>query len=329
MQQVLPGSTHEEEVKRTARILEIVRIIATAPRRYSRKALAERFEIGERMITKDLSIIRNGLKLEVISSPDGYYFEKTPTLPALQYSFSEALALLTAVQSAQQMGSTSPDLSAAVARLEALFPEDFGPLLGQIKRPATVTAHGQHRQQMLALLNRALLSQHKVEIVYETASRGGDMTQRIVRPYAVMPYVRSWQLVAYCEMRQTVRMFKLDRIQHARILDECYAIPESFNLDSYMGNTWGLLRGDPQETEDVELCFDAEAGRWVAEEDWHPTQQVEHLDDGRMLFRVRIVVTSEFVKWVLRYGSQVRVEQPAHLRQTIHSEHIRAANLNR
>jgi predicted DNA-binding transcriptional regulator YafY len=326
--QTLPGTTHEEEVKRTARILEIVRIIATAPRRYGRKALADRFEISERMITKDLSIIRNGLKLEILSSPDGYYFEKTPSLPSLQYSFSEALALLTAVQSAQQMGSASPDLSAAVARLEALFPEDFGPLLRQCKRSPIVTAHRQRRQQMLALLNRALLSQHKVQMVYETASRGGDITQRIVRPYAVIPYVRSWQLVAYCEMRQTVRMFKLDRIQHAIIQEDRYEIPDSFDIDDYMGNTWGLLRGNSQETEDIELCFDNETGRWVAEEEWHPTQQVEHLDNGCVLFRVRIVITSEFVKWVLRYGSQVQVKQPTHLRHTIHDEHTRAANLN-
>ena len=118
MQGLLPEASQEEAAKRTARILEIVRTIAAAPRRYSRKTLADRFEVSERMITKDLSIIRNGLKLEVSASPDGYFFARTPNLPSLQYSFSEALALLTAVQSAQQMGAASPDLSAAIARLE-------------------------------------------------------------------------------------------------------------------------------------------------------------------------------------------------------------------
>ena len=51
-----------EETKRTTRILEIVRIIATAPRRYLRRDLAQRFEVSERMIQKDLDVIRHGLR---------------------------------------------------------------------------------------------------------------------------------------------------------------------------------------------------------------------------------------------------------------------------
>ena len=51
-----------EETKRTSRILEIVQIIATAPRRYLRRHLAHRFEVSERMIQKDLDVIRHGLK---------------------------------------------------------------------------------------------------------------------------------------------------------------------------------------------------------------------------------------------------------------------------
>jgi len=39
-----------EETKRTSRILELVQIIAVAPRRYLRRDLAQRFEISERMI---------------------------------------------------------------------------------------------------------------------------------------------------------------------------------------------------------------------------------------------------------------------------------------
>lgn len=326
----LPGTTNEEELKRTSRILEMVLMIATAPERFSRKALAERFEIGERMITKDLTIIRHGLKLDLQRSQDGYYFGDTPNLPALQYSFPEALALLSAVQAAQQMAvAGNPDLAAAVARLRSLFPAEFAPLLQQVCKPTPVTAHGLHRQQMLMLLNRALLAQSKVNMIYETASRNGDVSERVVRPYAIMPYVRSWQLVAYCERRNAVLMFKLDRIQQASILTDHYQIPESFTLDSYMGGTWGAIRSDGGAAEDVQLHFDAQAGRWVAEEDWHPTQQVDHLENGSMLFRVNIVITPEFVKWVLYYGSQVKVIEPAHLRETVYAEHLRAAHLYR
>jgi predicted DNA-binding transcriptional regulator YafY len=322
------GSANDEEIKRTSRILEMVLMIASAPERFSRKMLADRFEISERMVTKDLTVIRHGLKLDLCHSSQGYYFSKPPAIPALRFTFPEALSLLNAVQAAQQFsGVASGDLAAAIARLEALFPAEFTPLLRQINTPASVTAQGQHRHQMLMLLNRALLLRRKVEITYETASRGGDVTQRTVRPYAVMPYDRSWQMIAYCEFRQAVVMFKLDRIHQATVLTSGYEIPTTFDLNEYMGNTWGALRVPGGVAEDICLHFDTEAGRWVAEERWHASQEVERLPDGSLIFRVRTVVTDEFVKWVLRYGSQVVVLAPESLREAVRAEHLRAAAL--
>ncbi|MGQ9598294.1 MAG: helix-turn-helix transcriptional regulator [Anaerolineae bacterium] len=148
----------DEELKRTSRILELVQIIAIAPRRYLRRDLAARFEVTERMIQKNLDVIRHGLKLPLCHSPEGYYFENVPRLPALQYTFAEALALLQAVQAAQQMsGISSAELVAAVARLEALFPAEFTPLLRQVVSRPVITAQRKHRQQILMLLNRAFL----------------------------------------------------------------------------------------------------------------------------------------------------------------------------
>lgn len=317
---------HSEEMKRTSRILEIVQIVATAPQRYLRRDLAQRFEISERMIQKDLEIIRHGLKLPLWHSPKGYYFEEVPRLPALQYTFAEALALLLAVQAARQVsGVSSAELAAAVARLEALFPPEFTPLLRQAVGRPVITAQREHRQQMLILLNRALLEGRKVRLIYETRSRGGEVSERVIRPYHIMPYVRSWQLVAYCERREAVRMFKVDRIQEATLLDERYCIPADFDMDAYMGAGWGAMRSGTGEPVDVVLRFEPEAGQWVSEEYWHPSQKAEPQPDGYVIFRLHIAaITPEFVNWVLYYGSRVEVLEPAGLRERVAEEHRRA-----
>ncbi|MGQ9560541.1 MAG: helix-turn-helix transcriptional regulator, partial [Candidatus Oleimicrobiaceae bacterium] len=110
-----------EELKRTSCILELVQIIAVAPRRYLLGGLATRFGASERMIQKDLDVIRHGLRLSLLHSPEGYYFEEVPRLPALQYTFPEGLAILLAVSAARQVSRIgSAELAAAVARLEAL-----------------------------------------------------------------------------------------------------------------------------------------------------------------------------------------------------------------
>lgn len=329
MKDVLTGSGRPEDVKRIARILNIVQMIASAPRRYLRRDLAAHFEVTERMIQKDLEVVRHGLVLPLAHDSQGYFFEITPRLPALQYSFAEALALLLAVQAAQQVsGISSSELAAAIARLESLFPAAFTPLLRQHGQRQPLTAQGQHRHQMLTLLNRALLEGRKVRMLYETRSRSGERSERVVQPYALYPYVRSWQLIAYCERRKQVLMFKVDRIEEAIVSDEVYTIPEDFNVEAYMGNTWGLLRGEGGESAEVILHFAVDAGRRVAEEHWHASQSAEVQSDGSVLFRLHIAITPEFVNWVLYYGSQVEVLAPESLRQQVAEEHRKAAEVN-
>jgi len=146
-----------------------------------------------------------------------------------------------------------------------------------------------------------------------------------VRPYHIMPYVRSWQLIAHCERRGEVLMFKVDRIQEAMLLDERYSIPADFNLDAYLGAAWGIMRGEAGEPVDVMLRFEPKAGRWVTEEYWHSSQQAEEQPDGHVLFRLHMAVTPEFVNWLLYYGSRVEVLEPPGLREQVAEEHRRAA----
>jgi len=317
-----------DEMKRISRILELTHMIAVRPNRYLRRDLASRFEISERTIQKDLDIIRNGMKLSLMHSRDGYFFEEMPILPALQYTFSEALALLLAVRTAQQIsGIGTGELAAAVARLEALFPSEFGSLLKQaVHQPATSVPR-EHRQQMLALLHAALAGNRKVRMTYKTSSRDGALSERVVRPYHIQLHVRSWHLIAYCELRNEVRMFKVDRIEEAALTDKSYSIPEAFNVEEYIGNAWGIVRGTEAKTEEVTLHFDDEAGRWVSEEFWHHSQSVELHPDGGVLFRVQIPVTPEFVHWVLYYGARVEVLEPGWLRDRVAEEHGKAAKI--
>jgi predicted DNA-binding transcriptional regulator YafY len=168
----MPTTSRLEETKRISRVIEIIRMIAVSPGRYLRRDLADRFEVSERMIQKDLEIVRHGLKFELLHDLAGYRFERVPVLPALHFTLSEALSLLLALQAAWQVpGIGSVELAASVARLKAQFPPEFIPLLDKVTCRPSVTARGEHRQEMLSLLNHALANRCKVRIVYETRSR--------------------------------------------------------------------------------------------------------------------------------------------------------------
>ncbi len=317
-----PSYTRDEELKRASRLLQIIEMISVSPHRYTRQDLAAHFEVSVRMIGKDLQIIRHGLKCEVVRGDKGYYLERVPRLPAVQYTLTEAIALLTAVQAAQRVsGVGSPELAGAIARLEALFPPEFAPLLRQASAPLPHnTGREERRHGMLMVLNWALVEERKVRLTYSTRSRGGEINERTVHPYHLMPYERSWQLIAFCELRQEVLMFKIDRIQRAALLQDHYEIPADFELDRYLGDTWGIVREPGQAPERVVLRFESDAGQRVMEEDWHASQEAVVQGDGSVLFTLYTVVTPELLSWVLRHGSRVEVLAPEGLRERVRSE---------
>ena len=325
----MSGQGRDNTIRRTARVLDIIQWITLYPRHWSRRALAEHYGVSERMIQKDLEIIRYRLGLSLQHEDGTYYFERLPQLPVATYSFSEALALLAAARAAQAIpGINSAELAAAIARLESLFPAEMGRLLRDALEKLPRRAVQAHRQEMLTLLHRALAERRQVRIRYATASRGGEAKDRVVEPYHIMPYGRSWHLIAYDHLRQEVIQFKVDRVQEAEILETVYTIPADFDPDAYLGDAWGVMRGASGEPERVVLLFEPEAGRWVAEEIWHKSQISEVLPDGRVLVKFYVGITPEMVNWLLYYGSRVQVLEPDWLRERVVEEHWRAAEVN-
>ncbi|MDW8101163.1 MAG: WYL domain-containing protein [Anaerolineae bacterium] len=249
-------------------------------------------------------------------------------MPTTTYSFAEALALLTAARAAQAIpGVNSAELAAAIARLESIFPSEIGRLAREATETLPRRAVKAHRQEMLTLLHRALAERRQVRIVYATGSRAGEVAERVVEPYHILPHGRSWHLIAYDHWRQEVLQFKVDRVQEAELLETTYTIPADFDLDAYLGNAWGVMRGAAGESERVVLLFEPEAGRWVAEEEWHRSQQSEVLPDGRVRVSFYVGITPEMVNWLLYYGSRVQILEPAWLRERVAEEHRRAAEM--
>ncbi|MHC1729600.1 MAG: helix-turn-helix transcriptional regulator [Syntrophobacteraceae bacterium] len=321
----MTGACRLEETKRIGRVIQIIQMIASNPGRYLRRTLAEHFEVSERMIQKDLDIIRNSCKFDLLHSPAGYSFECVPRFP-LKFSLSEALSLLMAVDAAWQIsGVGSSELAASIDKLKSIFPAEFISLLNKVTDQPLPAESGEHRRKILSLLNHALARKHKVRMLYETRSRDGQASERTICPYHIKLHVRSWHVIAYCQNREAIRTFKIDRIRQASLTGERYTIPADFDVLDYLGETWGVMSGTGRPPVDIVLHFEPEAGHWVCEEQWHASQSFEELPDGSILFRVRIDITPEFVNWLLYYGSRVQVLEPDYLRKQVAAEHMRAA----
>jgi proteasome accessory factor B len=63
----------------------------------------------------------------------------------------------------------------------------------------------------------------------------------------------------------------------------------------------------------------------VGEATWHPSQAVHELPDGSLEWRARVSGTIEIRLWILSWGDEVEVLEPAALREDVAATHARAA----
>jgi predicted DNA-binding transcriptional regulator YafY len=309
------------ETTRIARILDIVWRISNAPRYWTRKRLADEFEVSERSISSDLGIIKHRLKFQLCSARGlGYYFPTIPRLPSVSYSVPEALALILAAHASRRMaGVPYHDLATAITRLSSVIPDELRLMVERLvsEGPGEID---EHREHVLGECTRAISSGRSLDMEHESASGDGELTHRRVDPYEVISYGRSWYLIGYCHLREDVRLFKIDRVRSIVLSDVRFERRPDFDLTAYLSPSWGLMRGVEGPVEEVVLRFRPPASRWVAEERWHGTQQVAWLSDGAMEFRVTIQITPEFRRWVFHYGRDVDVIAPASLRAWVADE---------
>ena len=67
----------------------------------------------------------------------------------------------------------------------------------------------------------------------------------------------------------------------------------------------------------VALKFTAVQAPYVRERIWHPSQQLEAQPDGSLILRFKASGEFEIKRWILGWGNQVEILEPAELRQTI------------
>jgi proteasome accessory factor C len=137
---------------------------------------------------------------------------------------------------------------------------------------------------LLGTLRAAAADHRQVEIDYYSFGRD-DRTLRVVDPYAVFSASGQWYVSGWCHRVDDERLFRVDRILAARLLDTPFdppAVPPE--LAAYRADA-----GDRRVTLDLEP-----SARWVVEQ--YPVEAVEEVDGGRL----RVTLAASQPAWLER-----------------------------
>ena len=308
-------------VKRLTRLLKLLQMLASGPGQNS-SGLAKICGVGRRTIFRDLESLRAaGVPLAYDREAGRFSIPSAFFLPPTNFTADEALSLLAL---AGEMGRNrslpfyEPVYSAAL-KLESNLP---GPLRQEVRRSLrsikirmNQVGHLSGKADVYHALVSAIEKRRVVELQYDSLTEWESITTKL-RPYQLVFSRRSWYVIGRSSLHREVRIFNLSRVISLVTLREQFRIPKSFELDQYLGNAWHLIPS-PGRDSHVRVRFKSLVARNVAEVIWHKTQQTKFLPDGSLDFRVTVSGLNEIAWWILGYGDQAEVLQPARLRRLI------------
>jgi predicted DNA-binding transcriptional regulator YafY len=307
-----------ERLSRIRHLLEQRRVV-------SRAVFLAELEISWATLKRDLTFLRDRMNMPVEFDRDaGGYRLGTPTsgpqygLPGLWFNAQEIVALLTMHRLLEELdsgGLLGPHVAPLTDRLRSMLGAAQASAEEVMQRVRVIAAHNRPvTPRCFEVLGSALVQRQRVDIDYYTRSRD-ERGRREISPQRMVHYRNAWYLEAWCHRSGALRVFAMDAIEDARLLDVRARHVAPATLDQTLGEGYGIYRGRTRDW--AVLHFSADAARWVRAEVWHPKQQAHELPDGGLELRIPYAATPELEMDILRHGEQVRVVEPAELRLRI------------
>jgi len=307
----------------TGSATRLTRLLALVPYLLRRPGVsiaqaAKDFAISEEQLVKDLELLfmcglPGGMPDDLIDAhweDDQIYLANADTISRpLRLGVDEALALMVGLRMlAGLQGLADRDaINRTIAKLERAAGE-----AAEAAKNIEVEISSRGRGEVLATCTLALTQGNRLHLRYYVPTRD-EITERDVDPMRIVldgvPYLEGW-----CHRAEDVRLFRLDRIQEAVVLDEPAKVPDEVqprNLDD------GLFQPSVDDTL-VTMELDP-AAHWVVE--YYQCEWVEELPDGE---RLRIGLRTPDTRWVarlvLRLGGAARIVAPVELADRVRDQ---------
>lgn len=167
-------------------------------------------------------------------------------------------------------------------------------------------------------IQTAIRNKTKVRIIYH--SFGGDEdTIRVIHPYELMINDGALSVVGFCELRNDIRDFRVSRIRVITPLEETFVIPEDYFLKKARSK---FIHLSGSVVEQIILSFEGPTAKYIQEYEADLADEIVETATGIHFIR-DTAVTDELIRWILQFGSGVRVLNPPHLKEKIRQELVK------
>jgi predicted DNA-binding transcriptional regulator YafY len=276
--------------------------------------LAVELNVSERTVHRYIAMLDEmGIPLYSERGPyGGFSLVRGYKLPPLIFTAEEATVLYMGAHLVRDVwGHTYDDaVTAATAKLDNVLPDDLRQEVARAQQSLVIgeLARRDYRpwEPTIHTLRQCIGERHRVRLVYRSLARQED-TERMLDPYALTFQWGLWYLVGYCHLRQDLRTFRVDRIQHTTPLEDRFTMPRDFRVREYLART---MRYVPHYRVVVHLEADVAVQVRERHGDW---MEITDEADGSIIAQFEAANLDWATGWVLSFGSTAQVLEPQEL----------------
>lgn len=282
------------------RLFEMIYLLLDR-RRMTAKELAERFEVSERTVYRDVEVL-SAAGIPVYATKGrggGIQLLDDFVLDKSVLSEREKNEILFSLQG--MSAAHYPEIDEVLNRLSSLFQQGS---TAWIDVDFTQWGSDEGEKKKFFLLRDAILSRKRVRMCY--CSAYGIQSSRTVEPVKLRFKGKAWYLQAYCCKRQEYRMFKLFRISDLVVTDELFEpkqLPSWENEKPSFSQVELKLRFSPTIFYRVYEEFDRS---WILQD-----------EDGSLLVSASFPMDEWVYGYLLSFGEELEVLEPEPVRETL------------
>ena len=154
-------------------------------------------------------------------------------------------------------------------------------------------------------INQAIEEKRCIQLVHHSIDKG--RTNRVIEPLVLLFKAADWYIYAFCRERQSLRCFKLVRIQELKVLDEHFE-----ERDVEIGGFYDFF----EETEDKEIILktDKEFAKFIQE--FHYVVNVKKQGND-VIITLLYTLNNWLYNVLLGFGNRVTVISPENVRNRV------------
>ena len=169
-------------------------------------------------------------------------------------------------------------------------------------------------QDFLALVLQAMKKSKLLNITYKSYwSEHKHIFP--VAPYCVKLFRQRWYLVGNSVNEDIIRIYALDRVMEANLLDDAFKYPKKFNPENYFKHCFGIIHDEDCPLETVKLKVSHDQANYLRSLPLHPSQKELVHTSEYSIFSVEVRPTFDFQQELLWNGDALEVLEPLWLRQ--------------